>query len=202
MISAASPSLIKKRGFFARFFGRKPGDPEAAERKDYNSICKLRDREKKDFYLTQAQLAILHQHAEEFSATPSVSLSSGPNSNGHVVFSAISELPADVRGSIDRMKVPEEELAAHLDTLANILSFCDKLRPKRKFITAAQQAVFSAPDFNREQFLNRHAPACFVPADELFKPLKVREVKKMFKISDFLGDGGFLNFFSDYVVAG
>ncbi|MDP2438622.1 MAG: protein kinase [archaeon] len=168
---------------------------EETEKRDYNHICKVRDKERKDFYLTQAQLAILHHHAEEFSATPSLSLSGGValKSNGAIVFGSLKELPQDVYASVGRMKVPEKELEEHLDIMANILSFADKVRPRRKFLTKAQHAVQSDSSFDREGFNNRHLPRMYVAPDELFKQIKVREVKKMFKICDYLGDGGYGN---------
>jgi hypothetical protein len=193
--SQPAEELDKKPGFFARFFLRKTVSPAQQERSAYNSMCKLRDREKKDFYLTQAQLAILHNHAEEFSSTPSLSPSEGAllSSTSTIVFDKVTDLPQDVQDSISRMKVPMEEIDAHLDVLANILSFADKVRPKRRFWTTAQHALFTAPDFSRDTYYNRHTPSMYIPPGELFKEQKVRDLKKMFKINDYLGDGGFGN---------
>lgn len=108
-----------------------------------------------------------------------------------IVFQSIEELPEDVQASIERMKVPYEELLAHRGVLANILSFDDRVKPKRRFYTVEQKAEIDAPGYSKDKANNRHKPRMLTPPEKLFREVPVREVKKIFKISDFLGEGGF-----------
>ena len=110
-----------------------------------------------------------------------------------MIFSSIEELPEDLQGSIRRMKVDAEVVKQNLGILANILSFDDKVRPKRRFYTPEQYAPTQEQGYSKDKACNRHPPRMLIPADEFFKPLKVRDVKKIFKMSDFLGEGGFGN---------
>ena len=110
-----------------------------------------------------------------------------------IVFSKLEELPTDLEGTLARMKVSPQDLEANLSTLANILSFDDKVKPKRRFYTPEQFAPTQVKGYSKEKALNRHPPRMLIPAHELFKPMEVRSVKKIFKMSDFLGEGGFGN---------
>jgi tRNA A-37 threonylcarbamoyl transferase component Bud32 len=108
-----------------------------------------------------------------------------------IVFSHLSELPDDVKESVQRTKIDEVVLEANLDTFANILSFDDKRRPKRRFYTQAQYDVVSAAGYVKEKACNRHAPRMLKKHEDLFLEVTLRQAKKWYKIQHFLGEGGF-----------
>lgn len=89
------------------------------------------------------------------------------------------------------MKVEPAILEANLDILANILSFDDRAKPKRRFFTPEQYAATQVEGYSKEKACNRHPPRMAQQYEDLFRVLPVREVKKVFKINDFLGEGGF-----------
>lgn len=180
-------------GFWSRLFGRKRLDPESLDQKEFKKLAQLRSKERKDYFTTQASLAGIDlTKTEEGGDSDLIELATPPPAEELIkVFSDLSELPPDVQGSIDRMAIPRAELSKNLHLLARILSFEDKQRPKRKFYTPDEYARITAPGYSRKQASNKHPPRMTIPHNELFKRMRLHHAKKIYKISSFLGEGGF-----------
>lgn len=112
-----------------------------------------------------------------------------------IIADTVEELPADVKESIKRMKVSEESIQNHFQTFLNILTFCDKVRPKRVFRTKEthkrKQDLDEIAKKDPLAAQNVHPPRMLKPEDEVLPYVNIKVARKMFNIGKCLGSGGF-----------
>eukprot|EP00010_Vexillifera_abyssalis_P002712 CAMPEP_0201557732 /NCGR_PEP_ID=MMETSP0173_2-20130828/63640_1 /ASSEMBLY_ACC=CAM_ASM_000268 /TAXON_ID=218659 /ORGANISM="Vexillifera sp., Strain DIVA3 564/2" /LENGTH=492 /DNA_ID=CAMNT_0047970751 /DNA_START=18 /DNA_END=1493 /DNA_ORIENTATION=+ len=208
-------SSSKRLPWWKKLFSRsKSSDGGDRNEIDFEKFIKYREKERQQYYQAKNQLDTYRasvknkeekkrkerkagnqnskkvSSATETTTTPATG-SVSTSSNRIVVFSKLDELPDDQKEKLDEIGVERKVLAANLDTLAQVLSFCDKKRPKRRFYTPAQYKIISADGYSKTKHCNRHKPRMSAAHEDLFEKLTVREAKKRYKLSHFLGEGGF-----------
>lgn len=184
--------VIKTGGFWTRLFGRGRVDAETLDQKEFQKLSKVRNKERTDFFTHQVQMTGITAEPEFGTGSALVVLSEIPDPSSLIIkFSEVSELPADVQASVGRMGVPIDELNKHIKVLANILTFCDIQRPKRKFFTPTEYEEVTAPGYRRAVACNRHEPSFTKPHTEIFKRMRLHNAKKIYKVASFLGEGAF-----------
>eukprot|EP00013_Stygamoeba_regulata_P022772 CAMPEP_0177662632 /NCGR_PEP_ID=MMETSP0447-20121125/19419_1 /TAXON_ID=0 /ORGANISM="Stygamoeba regulata, Strain BSH-02190019" /LENGTH=727 /DNA_ID=CAMNT_0019168261 /DNA_START=104 /DNA_END=2289 /DNA_ORIENTATION=+ len=105
-----------------------------------------------------------------------------------IIFNRIQDLPPDVQESVARMKIDMQLLENNLDILANVLSFCDKRKPKRLFLTGNMAR-------NIEEHISshgKHQPRMLLSeADAFDRQLRHKELDKNTQLKSCLGGGGY-----------
>ena len=124
-------------GLFGGLFGKKSETPEERERREeeeYSKEMKKRTRaknlnSKRDKILRPVDRS--ESVSERFCTQSNEEKQKGKSYS--VVVDKLEDLPADIHGSIERMKIPEEDLKANFEVFLNVLSFTDKHVPRRRF---------------------------------------------------------------------
>mmetsp|Transcript_7677 Transcript_7677/g.19376 ORF Transcript_7677/g.19376 Transcript_7677/m.19376 type:complete len:615 (-) Transcript_7677:44-1888(-) len=101
-----------------------------------------------------------------------------------VIVDCYRDLPDDVKESVGRMGITQEDVDRHINIMCALLTFMDKRRPKRIFRSQRMLA-------NRLP-TNLHPLSMALDESNAFdRELLLRDAKKLFKIKESCGEGGF-----------
>jgi len=105
-----------------------------------------------------------------------------------VLADTIQDLPQDVHESIQRMKIPVEDIEKNFQIFLNILTFSDKKRPKRIFRTRKYHEDKDAALASDSRY---KPPRMILEEDEILPQMTLKQAKKLFTIGKSLGQGAF-----------
>mmetsp|Transcript_5576 Transcript_5576/g.14100 ORF Transcript_5576/g.14100 Transcript_5576/m.14100 type:complete len:478 (-) Transcript_5576:135-1568(-) len=181
---------------------RSPEDVSKKDAKLYEKEVKLRENMKKKHLIREGTMrGIRVQISTSTGAAPTNSI---PQKSGAVssasskkqtklqefCITKLEDLPEDVQESIERMNIPEKDLLDNFEVLLKVLSFGDRLRPKRRFYTKAEWDLRQDPTYDEKKEKNTHGPMPD-PEGGLYEHISLRDARKMYKWTEFMGEGGF-----------
>ena len=128
-------------GLFGGLFGKKSETPEERERREEEEYTKEMKKRTRAKNMNNKRDKILRPVDRSESVSERFCTQSneekgegkGKGKSYSVVVDKLEDLPEDIHGSIERMKVPEEDLKANFEVFLNVLSFTDKHMPRRRF---------------------------------------------------------------------
>ena len=123
-------------GFVGGLFNRRPETPEEREKREEDEYTKEMKKRTRAKNINSKRDKLLRPVDRSESASERFYTQSGEdkpkNKAPTIVVDKLEDLPPDIHGSIERMKVSEEELKANFEVFLNVLSFTDKHMPRRR----------------------------------------------------------------------
>jgi hypothetical protein len=142
---ASEPGLL---GLLGGLFGRRGDSSEDREKKEEEEYSKEMKRRDKAKVLNSRRERLLRPNergsgsiSEKFCTESNEEVQRGKSYN--ILIQSIDSLPPDVHKSIERMKVPLEDISQNLDVFLNVISFTDKHIPRRRSLISLSHLSLS-----------------------------------------------------------
>eukprot|EP00008_Paramoeba_atlantica_P015115 CAMPEP_0201492572 /NCGR_PEP_ID=MMETSP0151_2-20130828/33714_1 /ASSEMBLY_ACC=CAM_ASM_000257 /TAXON_ID=200890 /ORGANISM="Paramoeba atlantica, Strain 621/1 / CCAP 1560/9" /LENGTH=489 /DNA_ID=CAMNT_0047879455 /DNA_START=114 /DNA_END=1583 /DNA_ORIENTATION=+ len=179
-------------GLFGGLFKRGPESPDERSRREeeeYQKEMKRRIRaksaaNKRDKMLRPTERS---QTISEKFCTESNEEKQKGKSYSYVV-NSLEDLPPDVHGSIERMRVPLEDLKSNFEVFLNVLSFTDKHIPRRRFMTTKQKEKRKK---QKSVAIPSLSDRIKLKPEDAYEVTSFTEARKLYKWDTYLGYGGF-----------